>query len=649
VVTPPVVTPPVVTPPVTETTPEVVVPKDTTRPSITLIGASSITLEVGSAYNDLGATVTDNVDSGLSANITGVVNTGVIGTYTITYSASDRAGNTATPRTRTIRVVDTTRPTITINGSSSITLEQGQTYVEQGATIKDNYDQNLTARITGSINTNTVGTYTITYNATDSSNNSAIPVTRTIQVVAKEVVDTIPPVITLNGSSSINHNVGTTFTDPAATALDNKDGAINVSVTGSVNTAVLGSYTIRYRATDQAGNSSEIIRYINVVDTTPPVITLNGASTITLEVGSVFTDPGSTVNDNYSTNLTASVTGSVNRNLIGTYTLTYSASDSSGNNATQRTRTVNVVDTTRPVITLNGAASITVTEGETFTDPGVTVTDNYTQNIQASVTGAVNTSVPGTYTLTYNAVDSSNNQAVAVTRSIIVEKAAVVNPVIVEVVSTDAKAFTFDKTTGTIVGYDTSFGTNPVIPSTIDGVAVRAIGYQAFRDKGLIGVTLPNNLQSIGENAFRQNQIRSVVIPDSVTAIGNYAFYGNQISEITFGRGLRSTGYYAFSSNQLTELTIPDWIFTVDYSSFSSNRISTLRIGTGVTRIRGYAFYGNSAMRVVVIPSQVTQIDSDAFGVTGISQITIEGTENRFNNTWTQIGFPGNLMPGLNN
>jgi hypothetical protein len=199
VVTPPVVTPPsVTTPPVTPPSSAVGTPSDSVPPVITLNGASSITLEVGSTYNELGATLTDNVDSGLSVNITGVVNTGVIGTYTITYTASDRAGNAATPRTRTIQVVDTTRPTIALNGSSNIILEQGQTYVEQGATVSDNYDQNLTAQISGSINTNTIGTYTITYNATDSSNNSAIPVTRTIQVIAVEVVNTNPPFIEAN-------------------------------------------------------------------------------------------------------------------------------------------------------------------------------------------------------------------------------------------------------------------------------------------------------------------------------------------------------------------------------------------------------------------------------------------------------------------
>jgi hypothetical protein len=101
--------------------------------------------------------------------------------------------------------------------------------------------------------------------------------------------------------------------------------------------------------------------------------------------------------------------------------LTYSAADSSGNNATQRTRTVNVVDTTKPMITMNGPQTITITTGSTFSDPGVVVTDNYSTNLVATVNGTVNTNVAGTYVITYSAIDSSGNSADTKTRTVIVE------------------------------------------------------------------------------------------------------------------------------------------------------------------------------------------------------------------------------------
>src|SRR5690606_1054076 len=66
-----------------------------------------------------------------------------------------------------------------------------------------------------------------------------------------------------------------------------------------------------------------------VVDDVPPVITLNGASEITVEQGSDFTDPGATALDNVDGNLTDDivVTGSVDTSTLGDYQLAYNVSD----------------------------------------------------------------------------------------------------------------------------------------------------------------------------------------------------------------------------------------------------------------------------------------------------------------------------------
>ena len=55
---------------------------------------------------------------------------------------------------------------------------------------------------------------------------------------------------------------------------------------------------------------------------------------------------------------------------VGQYTVTYNVSDDAGNAASEVTRTVNVTDTTAPVITLVGDAEITVEVGSTYTDLG---------------------------------------------------------------------------------------------------------------------------------------------------------------------------------------------------------------------------------------------------------------------------------------
>jgi len=82
--------------------------------------------------------------------------------------------------------VDTLAPVITLNGLSVVEIIQGGNYIDAGATASDNADGDLTANIIigGAVDTNTVGTYTITYNVSDSAGNIALAVVRTIHVIA---------------------------------------------------------------------------------------------------------------------------------------------------------------------------------------------------------------------------------------------------------------------------------------------------------------------------------------------------------------------------------------------------------------------------------------------------------------------------------
>ena len=82
-------------------------------------------------------------------------------------------------------------------------------------------------------------------------------------------------------------------------------------------------------------------------------------------------------------------------------------------------------DTTDPVITLVGSATVTLTVGQSYTDAGATASDNKDGNITANIvtTGTVNTAIAGTYTITYNVSDAAGNTATPVTRTVIVELA----------------------------------------------------------------------------------------------------------------------------------------------------------------------------------------------------------------------------------
>ena len=93
-------------------------------------------------YNDAGATALDDQDGNLTASITstGSVNTSATGSYIITYNVTDLGGMSATPVMRTVSVVDTTPPVISLTGSGVLTLEVGSSYSDLGATCSDNLD-----------------------------------------------------------------------------------------------------------------------------------------------------------------------------------------------------------------------------------------------------------------------------------------------------------------------------------------------------------------------------------------------------------------------------------------------------------------------------------------------------------------------------
>lgn len=78
--------------------------------------------------------------------------------------------------------------------------------------------------------------------------------------------DTTPPVITLNGSSSMSQSLNSSFTDPGATANDDEDGEVTVSVTGTVDPNMKALYTLTYTATDAAGNSGTATRTVDIVN-----------------------------------------------------------------------------------------------------------------------------------------------------------------------------------------------------------------------------------------------------------------------------------------------------------------------------------------------------------------------------------------------
>jgi large repetitive protein len=186
---------------------------------------------------------------------------------------------------------------------------------------------------------------------------------------------------------------------------------------------LVGNYPVTYRVADAAGNVATVSRTVQVADARAPVLTLNGAGTMTLECGvGSYTEAGATAADACAGNLTSAIvtSGTVNAAARGTYTKSYSVTDASGNVASAA-RTVSVTDTRAPAISLVGSATMSVNRGSAFVDPGATATDSCSGNLTSAIvrTGTVNTSVAGTYTLTYSATDGAGLRS-SVTRTVTV-------------------------------------------------------------------------------------------------------------------------------------------------------------------------------------------------------------------------------------
>jgi len=150
-------------------------------------GAVETVVEVGTTFTDPGASAFDTYDGDLTPSLTvsGTVNASVVGVYNLTYDVVDSSGNHAEPFVRTVRVVDTTAPVITVLGESRVTVDLGVSYSDAGATADDNYDGNLTSAIVVSglpVDTSKEGIVTVRYNVQDSNGNCAVEKTRTVEV-----------------------------------------------------------------------------------------------------------------------------------------------------------------------------------------------------------------------------------------------------------------------------------------------------------------------------------------------------------------------------------------------------------------------------------------------------------------------------------
>ena len=181
---------------------------------------------------------------------------------------------------------------------------------------------------------------------------------------------------------------------------------------------------------------------------------------------------------------------------------------------------------------------------------------------------------------------------------------------------TELKELNIVKVTGqtiTITSYDDTCEKDVVIPSSINGTKVTAIGGAAFGGKKLTSVIIPNTVINIMDreyrtNAFGNNNLKKVIIPDSVTTIGDSAFYNNQLTNVSISNNIVTIGKNAFKYNLITNVKLSSSLTSIGQYAFENNQLETFEIPNGLTELTD--FLGNNPLKSITFQenSKITKI-----------------------------------------
>lgn len=145
-----------------------------------------------------------------------------------------------------------------INGSSIVNLPVYTNYIDEGVTAKI-FDYNLDKQvnITSNLDINKLGNYEITYDLFFHQRKRYV-----------NIIDTTPPEIVLNGDNNVTIYQNEKYVDEGFLVIDNYDGNLSdkVIVTSNVNNSKLGNYKIKYKISDSSGNTTEVVRGVQVVE-----------------------------------------------------------------------------------------------------------------------------------------------------------------------------------------------------------------------------------------------------------------------------------------------------------------------------------------------------------------------------------------------
>lgn len=420
---------------------------DNTLPVLVLNGDDTMYIEAGSTFVDPYAVAIDPTEGDITYRITDVsdVDATEPGIYFITYNVKDASGNAADPITRVVYVVvDMTPPVITLVNPSLNPMYIDvltPTFNDPGATATDNEDGNLTTAIvtTGTVNTFVIGEYTVTYTVQDAQGNVASE-TRTVIVRDQEAPTiTNKEIVVKNGRNVVEVQLQGIFVDRTEWNDNYNNGTYaaimsRVATPGEfgvaeVDTRVKGTTVVKYTATDESDNQTQLVIDYVVEDYVAPKINLNTLDTVLHPVNSLYTPVEASVEDNLydSTQVSLVFESNVVPFVLGLYTDKYTATDASGNVSVRR-RYVRVYDGVKPVITGKSGDILRVGTYSSFNLVDyLKMTDNYDapsilrQNLKI-VSNDLNTYLDGLYSATFQTVDNSGNKSEPYTIFIIVDE-----------------------------------------------------------------------------------------------------------------------------------------------------------------------------------------------------------------------------------
>ena len=221
----------------------------TTATRIQLVGPKVFTLEAGDTFIDPGIAALDHTK--IPAVVSSDLNIHQPGDYEIRYTPLEN-GETGSQLKRIVHVIDTTAPILTLNGTTIVDVCPNKIYLDEGAIAYDGVDGDVTTKIKAQVSADK-----IIYVVSDTAGNSSA---QTRQLFYRDIE---APIITSPAEISVFK--GKTLPRPVASDKCDGDVSNRITAMNSIDSKILGKYTVHYAVADTTGNKSEFTQVVHVV------------------------------------------------------------------------------------------------------------------------------------------------------------------------------------------------------------------------------------------------------------------------------------------------------------------------------------------------------------------------------------------------